>query len=864
MAIIVDPSTFVITVPEADLSLVQSVPSVIYNMDINWFRLQLKDWEDGGDGLNGGITFLKTHTHNTEVTLGGLTYARVVELLDPYTITFENGAYAVNLVGANSNIADKVNVNNVSVRSQNSAGLISTPLIEHSSFNGGISIDIINGVIGTLFPIGTQLVPVSNTDDALLIDSLRGFGQFFIIGDCELNSGTDFEERIFIGESQTKSVINIDTNADVTNCEFYDAEVTGTLDGGNVLKDCLVRDINYVNGYIERCILGAGTITLGGSADAHFLDCWSGVIGTSTPIIDMGGAGQSLALRNYAGGIKLINKTGTEEVSLDLISGQIILDSTVTNGTIVARGVGKLIDTSGNRISSGTWNGVTILNELMSKGTISEAVWDEPIVDHITADTTGHEMLVRAYGNVVHYHEGAGSGTSYPWGTHGSPVGNLGDALTIANLYNIHNIHVDDNVSINGEDITGFTFIADRSLGNSITIVSMVNTGTCYFQDLTVSGALSGATRFTTCVLGALTGFDGGAKNCLITDAITVTGTGANYFTNCDTYVTDSTAYKNIDIDGYTLNIIRCRGNYEIDNKTSVNTTSIDLVGGRVHLTSGCIAGSVEVNGIAEVVDDSGVGCTVFVNSMSHVAISENVWDEPLTGTTHNEPTSAGRKLRQVTTGVIREGLAQGSGIGSNQIQLDSLASSIDGTYDPAIISISDGTGIGQSRLILEYDGATRIATVDRNWKVLPSTDSNFIITTFAGREHVNEGLARGGEVNSITLNALAASQDDTYIGQVVFIRSGIGEDQACRVIAYNGTTKVATIAKNWAITPDTTSAYVMLPTSVLDVNNLITSIVDFIWDEDITTHTAADSAGKLVQDTKRDVGDAQGLILAK
>jgi hypothetical protein len=56
--------------------------------------------------------------------LAGIILARVVELINSYTITFEDGQYAVNLTGANSNIADKVNVNQVSVRASNSAGLV--------------------------------------------------------------------------------------------------------------------------------------------------------------------------------------------------------------------------------------------------------------------------------------------------------------------------------------------------------------------------------------------------------------------------------------------------------------------------------------------------------------------------------------------------------------------------------------------------------------------------------------------------------------------------------------------------------------------------------------------------------------------
>lgn len=120
MALSIDPATFIISVPKADMALVQSSPFEVRELDLNAFRLELKAYE----AEVYGIYLLKTHDHNTEVTLGGLTFARVIEILDPYTITFEDGNYAVNLVNANSNVSDKTNLNQVQIRSANSAGLV--------------------------------------------------------------------------------------------------------------------------------------------------------------------------------------------------------------------------------------------------------------------------------------------------------------------------------------------------------------------------------------------------------------------------------------------------------------------------------------------------------------------------------------------------------------------------------------------------------------------------------------------------------------------------------------------------------------------------------------------------------------------
>ena len=109
----------IIYVDKNDLDLIQSLPHEIRKLDVNWFHLKLRELEASDEGMG----FLKTHRHNTEVVLGGVVYARVVEVIAPYTITFEDGQYEVSIVGGNSNILDKTNLNQVSVRSSNSAGL---------------------------------------------------------------------------------------------------------------------------------------------------------------------------------------------------------------------------------------------------------------------------------------------------------------------------------------------------------------------------------------------------------------------------------------------------------------------------------------------------------------------------------------------------------------------------------------------------------------------------------------------------------------------------------------------------------------------------------------------------------------------
>lgn len=210
----------------------------------------------------------------------------------------------------------------------------------------------------------------------------------------------------------------------------------------------------------------------------------------------------------------------------------------------------------------------------------------------------------------------------------------------------------------------------------------------------------------------------------------------------------------------------------------------------------------------------SGVATAWVVAADIVVDVADDVWDEILTGATHNIATSAGRRLRQIASSIIYDGIAVSST--ENTITLDAGASAVNGAYDPALIYIVNGTGAGQCRLILEYTGATRRAVVDRDWKILPDATSEYVLAGDVGREHVNEGLATDGTETTIVLNANASDADDAYIGQVVFIRSGTGEDQARRVQDYDGATHTVTVARAWNIIPDATSAYVMLPTGAI------------------------------------------------
>ena len=123
MAITVNWPTKVISIPQADLTL---VTGTLYEADTDAIRLELKAIE-----ADEGMPFEDTHRHNTEVTVAGTTFARIIEIINGYSIQFTpDSQFSVRLAGSNNNFFDVENgilvQNQVQVIAQNSGGLIVT------------------------------------------------------------------------------------------------------------------------------------------------------------------------------------------------------------------------------------------------------------------------------------------------------------------------------------------------------------------------------------------------------------------------------------------------------------------------------------------------------------------------------------------------------------------------------------------------------------------------------------------------------------------------------------------------------------------------------------------------------------------
>jgi len=101
-----------------------------------------------------------------------------------------------------------------------------------------------------------------------------------------------------------------------------------------------------------------------------------------------------------------------------------------------------------------------------------------------------------------------------------------------------------------------------------------------------------------------------------------------------------------------------------------------------------------------------------------------------------------------------RSNTAQGGG--ASTITLDAAASATDDIYNGSTITTTGGTGSGQTNVISDYNGTTKVATVSTAWTTQPDATTTFTISSHVGQKIFDNasgiGLARIIEVESATV----------------------------------------------------------------------------------------------------------------
>lgn len=404
----VDPLTHVISVPQSDLT---PIGGVSYQLNTNVFRLSLRDWEDSEEG----IYQLKTHNHNTTVLLGGIQYSRVLEILSPYTVTFEETGtpYVVNLTGSNNNILEKTNLGTVQILSNNSAGLINVAETQYGAFDDHVTVDTGNisgrATAGVAYPIGTESAPSDNLTDALAIAVSRGFDELNILGNLVVGATDDISNYVLVGQGATlnvtRTLVTLTSGCTTTNTVYNNCKVTGVQGGESHYHNCVIGELSDAHcHYKESALVGPITFTasVGSSHTTDMHDCYTG---NDEITLDQNGSQLKFAIYNFSGQIKFTNGTHAGSITrIHMTGGTVTIDATCTAGTYIITGWCSVVNASTATVDT--------------SGIIKNVVWNATIADHLTAGTTGKALS-----------DAGGAGN--PWGT---PISGNTDAGTFGEL----------------------------------------------------------------------------------------------------------------------------------------------------------------------------------------------------------------------------------------------------------------------------------------------------------------------------------------------------------------------------------------------------------------------------------------------
>jgi hypothetical protein len=151
------------------------------------------------------------------------------------------------------------------------------------------------------------------------------------------------------------------------------------------------------------------------------------------------------------------------------------------------------------------------------------------------------------------------------------------------------------------------------------------------------------------------------------------------------------------------------------------------------------------------------------------------------------------------------EGVAQAGTV--NTITLASTASDDDDVYNDALLTIASGTGSGQTVIVSDYDGTTKIATVSPNFTSVPDTTSVY-----------------------------AVIPDSQVSGDITF--SAPSAEEVADAV-WNETQSEHTTSGTTGESLNTAGGYTTAPTAA--------AIADAVWDETQSEHVAVGSTGESV-----------------
>lgn len=135
----------------------------------------------------------------------------------------------------------------------------------------------------------------------------------------------------------------------------------------------------------------------------------------------------------------------------------------------------------------------------------------------------------------------------------------------------------------------------------------------------------------------------------------------------------------------------------------------------------------------------------------------DDIWDEVLTGATHNVTNSAAKRLRAISGSILTDGTAQSGG--NNTIQLASGDITINDQFRRSKVVITGGLGEGQEAIITSSVASTDTLTITPAWLINPDVTSEYQVIPAQVHSTVRNGGYDNGSVFVDTVNGTSGTQ---------------------------------------------------------------------------------------------------------
>ena len=148
----------------------------------------------------------------------------------------------------------------------------------------------------------------------------------------------------------------------------------------------------------------------------------------------------------------------------------------------------------------------------------------------------------------------------------------------------------------------------------------------------------------------------------------------------------------------------------------------------------------------------------VELDSADKATLVDLIWDEVLTGATHNIASSSGKRLRQTTAfQQIDSTVIDASATTTTFVT--GLTSSVDNFYNDSMLVFTDGALAGQVRAIYDYIGATKTIVLEEALTSAPVNGVAFAVVSL----HIHPvSQIQSGLATSAALVTLRGADNDT------------------------------------------------------------------------------------------------------